>query len=256
MESIRYMSDGTPVWNYSASQSYPVVIRQKGVDVPVNIKLSPYEPAELKEVLKKLVAGYKNDKRNIEIYQEDSSAYNALFDAHFEGMDNTKNTTEQVRDWFDKNPQYKASVVTSSFGNIASERSKEADEDSDVQFDITASFDGVCTVFQTIWDEAKQQAVKVTMAHNYAQPTEAQFRTYRNARRRKFLGKNAIWTVTENHDTLEKLYDNIIRSIGNASVGEKLCSPQDRAEWLGQVPLWHKLLVCDQIFGEVIEKNA
>ena len=127
-------------------------------------------------------------------------------------------------------------------------------DDTDDMLDISMELSGSVKVFQDIYDGDK--VVRVNMEHRYTHPTEAQYRQYRNSRRNKFLRKQTLWTVSESHETLESLYDTVIQSVSGVSVNGKPCIREAKVEWLSGIPLWHKLFVVDQIFGEIVEKNA
>jgi hypothetical protein len=244
-----------PSWNFAEVTAYPVVLPQKGKQVNVYVFLSPYRAEELKDILRKAVSGYRREKRDVEIVREDKGVYASLCDSHFVRLGNATGTPEQQRAWLDKYPQLKPSIVEFTFGGLCMEPVKTQDEDGDDALDISAELLGEVKVYQELFDESTDKIVRVNMAHQYAPPTEAQFREYRSARRSKFIRKSTLWTITEQHGTLEKLYDAVTQSISGAMVNGKSCDAVNKAEWIGHVPLWHKLWVVDQIFGELVEKN-
>src|SRR6185369_4315862 len=134
---------------------------------------------------------------------------------------------------------------------------RDANTDADPGvFDITADFGEKIDVYQDIYDPTTDKVVRVDMIHKYRQPTEAQYREFRNARRQKYLQRKNLWTITESHGTLEKLYDSVVTSISGMSVNGRSCDESTKANWLSQVPLWHKIWIVDQIFSELVEKNA
>lgn len=238
-------------WDFTEPQFYPIFIDK----IKVNVVLSPYTPEELKAVLKKAIAGYKRDKKEIEIVREDRSVYTPLFDAHFVRItDTNSDDTAQQRKFFDDRPELKAAIVEATFGGVASEAPE--DEETSKVLDLFAAPESSIKVFQHLYDPSADDVVKVTMEHTYQTPTEAQFRTYRNSRRSRIGGsRNAMVTVQENYESLEKLYDTVVISISNAAASGQPCDQKSKAQWVSKVPLWHKLHVCDQIFSEVIEKN-
>lgn len=245
--SISYSGE-TPIWNLTETTAYPIEIQSK----PVYAYLTPYQPQELKDVLKRAVSGYKRDKRDVEIVREDRAIYTPLCDAHFVKLGNATGTPDEQRAFLDKFSHLKPGIVEFTFGGLQSDLA-ETDDTDDV-LDIALELSGSVKVFQDIYDGTK--VVRVKMEHRYAHPTEAQYRQYRNSRRNKFLRKQTLWTVSESHETLESLYDTVVLSVSGVAVNGKACTRETKAEWLSGIPLWHKLWIVDQIFGELVEKNA
>lgn len=248
--SVLKNNDNTPVWNISETTAYPVSLK----GTLVQVYMSPYRPEELKEILKKAVSGYRREKHEVEIVREDRDIYTPLCDAHFVKLGNASGTPEAQRAFLDRHPELKPGIVELTFGGLQLEKSEETDNSG--MLDISLDFSGSVKVFQDIYDEATGEIVRINMTHSHAHPTEQQYRQYRNARRNKFLRKSTIWAVTEQHGTLEKLYDEVVKSVSGLAVNGLLCTEKTKSEWIGSVPLWHKLWVCDQIFGEIVEKNA
>ena len=256
--------DKKPSWDFAQTTAYPVELQQGSKTPTVYVHLTPYTPDELKDILKKAVSGYKREKRDVEIVREDRSIYQSLLDAHFVrfgkafkkvGGKNVPTTPADDRAFIDKYPEHKSAIVEHTFGGLRMDPPK-TDEDDDDVLDISTDLSGAVHVYQELYDDASTKVVRVDMVHNHAHPTEALYREYRNARRSKFLRKSSLWTITEQHGTLEKLYDSVIKSIEGAMVNGKPCDAETKTEWLSFVPLWHKLWVVDHIFGELVEKNV
>jgi len=246
--------DKVPHWNVTEVTAYPLEINQNGKSTRVNVFLAPYTPAALKEVLQKNTAGYKREKRDVEIVQEDKSIYASLCDDYFVKIGNATGTPEQQKAWLDKRPEIKPSIVECSFGGLRIDRQEDSDESP--VLDIGADLSGAVKVYQELFDEAANKTVKVNMAHNYAHPTEAQYRDYRSSRRNRFIRKTSVWTITESHGTLDKLYDAVVTSVDGVLVHGNPCDQQSKSSWVQHIPLWHKLWIVDQIFGEIVEKNG
>lgn len=226
---------------------------QRGKQVTIHAFMTPYTADELKDVLRRAVSGYKREKQDVEIYREDPSVYIPLCDAHFVSLGNSTGTPEAQKAWLDRNPEIKPKIVEFSFGGLRVDNPvNDADEDV---FDITLDFTGQVDVYQELYDQDTDKIVKVNMTHKHQHPTEAQFRDYRNARRNKFLRKSTLWTVSEQHSTLEKLYDAIVQDVVGVLVNNKECTLSNKTEWVSQIPLWHKIWVVDQIFNDLIVKN-
>lgn len=243
------MDSPAPVWNFTETTAFPITLGRS----VVNVYLTPYTAFELKELLKKGISGYKRDKKDVEIVKEDSTIYSPLIDAHFVKLGNATGTPEEQKAWLSKHPELKPGIVEHTFGGLQLEQEDESD---DTVLDISLEMSGKQKVYQDLFDENKGEVVRVNMTHNYTQPTEKQYREYRSARRSKFLRKSTLWTVMENHGTLEKLYDEVISSIDGAAVAGKACTSTTKDAWIGDIPLWHKLWICDKIFGDIVEKNA
>lgn len=245
--------DNKPVWNVTEITAYPLEIQGKNnTSTKVFVYMSPYEPEELKEILRKVVSGYRREKKDLELEREDRSIYTPLCDAHFVKMDNATGTPQQQKAWLDRNAQWKPNFVELTFGGL---RKDNIAEETESAFDVLSDTVNEVTVYQDIYDPATGKTVRVDMTHSYRTPTEAQYREYRNAHRNKLIQKRALWTVQENHNMLERLYDAVIQSISGVAVNGNPCKG-DTSQWLSKIPLWHKLWVVDNIFTELIEKNA
>lgn len=243
-----------PLWDFSEMAAYPVSIKQKKGHATAYVFLTPYSPDELKDILRKATAGYRREKRDVEIVREDNAIYAPLCDAHFVKLGNTTGTPSEHKAWLDKYSEFKPSFVEHTFGGLQMDPPKTAEDSSDI-LDISVELSGSIAVYQELYDPTTDKVVRVDMIHEYTHPTEAQYREYRGARRNKFLRKSTLWTITEQHGTLEKLYDAVIQKIDGAAAYGIPCTADTKNQWLSSVPLWHKLWIVDQIFGELVEKN-
>ncbi len=245
-----------PHWDFSVTTAYPVELTQKSKNIPVYVYLTPYSADDLKVILQKAVSGYKREKRDVEIVREDRSVYAPLCDEHFVKLGNATGTPEAQKAWLDKYPELKPSIVEHTFGGLRIDQPETLDDEPGTMLDIGSELSGSVKVYQEIYDPATDKVVRVNMAHNHSHPTESQYREYKNSKRNRFLRKTNLWTITESHSAMEKLYDTVIQSIDGALVAGNACTNATKANWIGSVPLWHKLWVVDQIFGEIIEKNV
>ncbi len=246
--------DNQPVWDFTATTAYPIEIKQTNKSIPVYIYLTPYTADELKAILKLEISGYKREKSDVEIVARDKAIFTPLCDAHFVKLGNATGTPEAQRAWLDKYPELKPSIVEHTFGGLHLDIPESAANEG--MLDIGSDLSGSVKVFQELYDDVTDKIVRVNMAHNHLHPTETQYRDYRNARRNRFLRKSSLWTITESHGALEKLYDTVIQSVDGALVTGNACTLTAKSAWLPFIPLWHKLWVVDQIFGEIVEKNA
>ncbi len=244
-----------PLWDFKETAAYPVIIKQKKGDVTAYIYLSPYTPEELKEILRKATSGYRREKRDVEIVREDRNIYTPLCDNHFVKFGNSTGTPSEQKAWLDKYSEFKPEFIEHTFGGLQMDTKKSEDEDNGM-LDISLELSGAIAVYQELYDPATDKIVRVDMVHEYSHPTEAQYREYRGARRNKFLRRSTLWTITEQHGTLEKLYDAVIQKVDGAAVEGVPCTLDSKSHWLPSVPLWHKLWIVDQIFGELVEKNG
>ena len=247
--------DNIPHWDFAQTTAYPIELKQKNRSPIVYVYLTPYRPDELKSVLQSGVSGYRRERRDIEIVREDRNIYTRLCDDHFVKLGNATGTPDAQRAWLDKYPELKPAIVEHTFGGLRMDAAKTADDDSPEMLDISMELSGQVHVYQELFDDAADKVVRVDMVHSHSHPTEQQFRDYRNARRNKFLRKSTLWTISEQHGTLEKLYDIVIQSISGAAALGNPCTAESKADWIAYVPLWHKIWVVDHIFSELVEKN-
>ena len=255
IDSSIIWNDKTPVWDFAETTAYPVVLPQNDKKINVHVYMTPYSADDLKSILSKAVSGYKREKRDVEIVREDKSIYASLCDDHFVKLGNATGTPEAQAAWFNKYPELKPSIVELTFGGLAIDSPKESTDTDDDVLDISVELTCSVKVYQEIYDPTTEKIIRVDMTHNHTHPTESQYREYRSARRSKFLRKSTLWTIAEQHGTLEKLYDTVVQSIQGGAVNGLFCDAATKSEWIRSVPLWHKLLVVDQIFGELVEKN-
>lgn len=253
MSTALLRDDQGVCWDFSQTTSYPVTINDKTAFV----RMTPYDPDELRVILRKGLSGYRRDGRDVEIVREDQNIYTPLFDAHFERLDGKQSSTpEQQREWFDRYPHLKPGIIEYTFGGLATAKDEDEEEAVDDElFDITADLSGEFQARQSIYDDETGEVVEVFVTHRYQQPTEAQFRRYKASRRDKFLRRKTLWTITEDHKTLETLYDECILSIDGGAVDGQRCTAETKAAWVKKVPLWHKLWIVDRIFSDIIAKN-
>lgn len=250
--------DNKPVWDFTEITAFPIELdfQQKKKNPLIYVYLRPYLADELKEILRKAVSGYRREKRDVEIIREDRGVYTPLCDKCFVRLGNATGTPDEQKAWLDKYPEFKPGIVEHTFGGLRIDAPKiDEDEDADDVLDISMELSGQVTVYQDLYDPSTDKIVRVDMTHHYVHPTEAQYREYRSARRSKFIRKTTLWTISEQHSTLEKLYDSVIRSISGAAVAGDLCSVETKSAWLPFVPLWHKLWAVEHMFGELVEKN-
>lgn len=248
--------DNKPTWNFSDTTAYPVQIQQRdNTERTVYVYLSPYKANELKNILSNIVAGYRRDNKDVSIVREDRAVYTPLFDAHFIKLGNATGTPEAQKAWLDnKHPELKPVMVEHTFGGL--KRSLlPSSEDDNGPLDIVGDLDQGIPVYQSLYDPDTDTVVKVEMLHRYTQPSEAQFRRYRSARQNKFLRKKAIWTVIDNYDILSGLYDEVVTAVDGTCTDAGRCTESTKSKWIGDIPLWHKIWIVDQIFADLIEKN-
>lgn len=251
--SIVWQQD-KPFWDFTATTAYPVELQQGTKKPLVHVYLTPYTADELKAILRTGISGYRREKQDVEIVREDKGIYAPLCDKHFVKLGNATGTPDAQRAWLDKHPELKPGIIEHTFGGLRMDPPKTAEENEDV-LDISVELSGEVNVYQDLFDPGTDKVVRVDMTHVHSHPTEAQYREYRSARRSKFLRRSALWTINEQHSTLEKLYNAVIQSVDGAVVNGAQCTQSNKSEWIDHVPLWHKLWVCDQIFAELVEKN-
>ena len=257
VDSSIIWDDKTPSWDFAKTTAYPVILPQKGKQVNVYVYMTPYSADELRAVLQKAVSGYRREKRDVEIVREDKTVYTPLCNEHFVKLGNATGTPEAQLAWLNRYPELKPSIVEYTFGGLSMDtQQQDAESDTDEMLDISMELAGSVKVYQDLYDPATDKVVRVDMTHNHMHPTEAQYREYRSARRSKFLRKSTLWTITEQHGTLEKLYDAVIQSVKGCAVNGQPCAYVSKADWVSRIPLWHKLWIVDQIFGELVEKNV
>lgn len=243
-----------PVWDFARATAFPMELPQGSKHIPVYAYMTPYEPDELKAVLKHALSGYKRKKRDVEIVAQDEAIYKPLCDTHLTHFGNMTGTPEQQLAWLTKYSELKPAIVRFSLGGLTLKAEEEDSEST--MLDISLDLAGQVDTYQDIYDPVSDQVHRIEMTHKYVHPTESQYREYRGARKSNYIRKSDTWAVIEQHSKLESLYDAVIEFISNAAVNGVACSKENKSQWVAGVPLWHKLLVVDQIFGEILEKNG
>jgi stress-induced morphogen len=241
----------TFVWEFTAPACFPVFF--DGFDDPAYLEFSPYTANELKDILRNVVSGFRHKKGDVESVPGDNTHYATLFDNHFLRIVNDDHTPDEQREFCSSQGAFgKVAIVEKTLGGFELvERQRAASG----KFDISVPPSHSITLEQDLYSQADNTVTTVSMTHEYGKPTEEQYRKYRNARRGRQLGRKKIWTITEDYDALEVAYNGVIRSISGVTVSGQPCGA-NRDAWLPHVPLWHKLLVVDGIYGALAEKNG
>lgn len=241
-------------WELTRPTIYPFFFA--GFEDPAHIEFTPYSSDELKEIMRSVVTGFRQHKRDTEAVPADITPYARLFDNHFVRIANSTGTPEEQQEFCSAQggAHGKAQIVAKTLG--ASERSESGPVSG--KFDIFAARSQNISIEQdvTVPDGEDWRVVVAKMQHHYASPTEEQFRRYRSARSSRHISRKKLWTVNENYDVLENCYDSAIRSVTGVTVDGNACTAENKDSWVGHIPLWHKLLVVDIIYGELSEKNG
>lgn len=247
--------NNVPTWDFAETTAYPLTLKMGKQDITVYAFMTPYTPDELKAILKSAVSGFKREKRDVEIVREDKEIYKPLCTNHFVKLGNATGTPEDHVAWLNKYPERKSEVVEHSFGGLRIGSDPANEIEAVGAFDVSIEPAEFVETSQDIYDPDTDRVYKIEMLHTYAHPTESQYREYRSSRRNRFIRKSNLWSVTEQHSVLERLYDTVIESVSSAAVNGVACTRDAKSKWVAGIPLWHKLWVVDQIFGDVLEKN-
>jgi len=146
------------------------------------------------------------------------------------------------------------------------------------------------TVAFSLWDEDAQKTEKLRVTHCLRPEVERDYQRYTRASRGEINSRRDQWQTITDHLEIARLYDSMILSLEGAVINGEVarssrransaasaacaddepqslknansalpeipgCRADNRDDWVGKVPLYHKALVMAELFREVRLKN-
>ncbi len=253
-KNVLVMKGGVPHWELTADEiCYPIEIKQGRELKKFYAHLSPYQPRELSNTLRKVMSGVKRRKNELEILPSNRRAYAEMLNGHFLRMTTGVEASPEAQTaYLDSNPILKCKIVEDGYGGIAL---RELD-DVTTTLDITQEVGlGYIDTEQTLYNpkggpDKKGSEETVEISHGLSEETETHFQRYEKATSRKVNMSTGNWTTRNDYGTLEALYNELASEATGYLVNGEKCTQGNRKEWVKRVPLWHKLLVINEVFGE------
>jgi len=245
------MKGGVPHWELTADEiCYPIEIKQGRELKKFYAHLSTYQPRELSNTLRKVMSGVKRRKNDLEILPSNRFAYAEMLNGHFVRMTTgveKELSPEAQKDYLDGNPILKCKIVEDGYGGIGL---KELD-DVATTLDLTAEVGlGYVDTEQILYSPKTKTEENVEISHGLTEETETHFQRYEKATSRKVNIPTGNWTTRNDYGTLEALYNELASEATGYLVNGEKCTQANRKDWVKHVPLWHKLLVINEVFGE------
>ena len=243
------MVKGVPHWELTADEiCYPIEIKQGRGLKKFYAHLSPYQPRELSNTLRKVMSGVKRRKNELEILPSNRRAYAEMLNGHFLKMTTGAEATPEAQTaYLDANPILKCKIVEEGYGGIAL---RELD-DVTTTLDITQEVGlGYVDTEQIVYNPKTKTEETVEISHGLSEEAETHFQRYEKATSRKVNIQTGNWNTRNDYGTLEALYNELASEATGYLVNGEKCTQGNRKEWVKLVPLWHKLLVINEVFGE------
>ncbi len=115
--------------------------------------------------------------------------------------------------------------------------------------------DVVVATKQELWDSIGRKKVELRMKHHLRPETEKDWHRWSRTSSEKFSKPTNVWTEGINWWDRAALYDSMILRIEGMCLNTATCNDANKADWVGRVPAWHKLLVIGEVFDEARVKN-
>lgn len=246
---------GKPYWELTSQE---IVYYLKVDNAIVRFHLSPYSPKELKSALANVSRGVTGDEQDVDFIPDDDSKYIPLVEKHFLRMSGTSadEDTDKQKNFLKLNPEITIGIAKQGFLGLDLVNSSKPEN---AVLDIEAgSQDGMLSIDaeQSFYSPEKNKYEKVLFSHIVIKARESGFRIYRRSLPRSMNVRSRELKVMRDYDAVENLYrDMVVKGNGFLLDGEK-CEESNKKGWVPLIPLAHKILVIDEIFGQVRVKKT
>ena len=260
--------DGIPKWDVAADEvAYVFTHTEKGTDylfVPVLRQHTDPQSKKgfsyaNKTALREATPAMKMSGDEFELPIADERPYEQFVDEHFVRIVGTSVEDPAThKAWLNERPHMKVRIFKEGVQGISREVSEDEGVGADI-FDImaavTTSDEREIELFQELFSVEKGKKERLVMVHKLKEASEKEYQSWRKSSTRKFNPRKRKFIAKENYDVLEKIYDDLVNSIEGMVINSKSCHLDNKGEWVGLVPLEHKLLVLDAVFSDYAGKN-
>jgi len=248
--------------------AYPIDYEEDGEVYELVFVMKSYLAYDLKLLLGEVKQSYEpHDQRRIGMSSEGSEAYAPFFDKHFiriEGLLDPAGGDTSHEDqlaWIQENdPQrsIKRGVVRGGVGNVNSIVGGGEGKKKGLVMKLGRS-GSVVKTFRILWNPARKEPDKLFVDHHFDKETDKDRRQYDTATGKSEIirrQQSAFMRSDQNFDAYEQLYDRLANQVKGYTVGGKLCTRENKKDWIRLVPFWEKQFVVDEHFRAVQAKNA
>lgn len=256
--------DGNPVWDFKADLvSYSLVAKDGKLLVPVLRQHSNPESKNgfnkaVSAALKRAVSGITLKGDNIELPELNETPLRDFVDDQFDHFIGVSTDDYKVhKEWIDSHTYVKTRIFKEGVQGISYEAPEIEEEGNDFIFDIMESDQQrEVEVFQNLFSVEKMRTETVFMTHILREVSDTVYQRYRKATTRQLNARQRKLTSLEDYSLLEGVYDELAIRVDGAVVNGKPCVDKNKAEWVGLIPLDHKLLVLAVLMREIEGKNG
>jgi len=245
------MKRGVPHWELTADEiCYPIEIKQGRELKKFYAHMSPYQPLELSRTLRKVLSGVKRRKNDLEILPSNRFAYADMCNGHFLRMTTgveREASQEAQKTYLDNNSVLKCKIVEDGYGGIGLKELDDVSTTLDLNSDVGL---GYVETEQVLYNPETKTEETVEISHGLSEETETHFQRYEKATSRKINIRTGNWNTRADYGAQEALYNELCQEAGGYLVNGKKCTQDNRKDWVKLVPLWHKILVIGEVFGE------
>lgn len=242
--------DDKPFWELTVPEiAYPLTIEQDGRDFRFYCHLKPYRAYELKKTLGEVGGTGKMVGKEMEILPDNDQFYKPLCDSCFLRFTGTSSDQpEDHKAYLDENPWMKLRIVKEGFGGIMLDFSEDHQPVSALTFTLRSDAGSRVATHQTLYSPEREIEDDVKLVHHLCRDTELDYQRWDKASKRKVNLRTSEWRLDPNYDVLEGLYKDLIRKADGFLFEGAPCEETNKEQWVGIVPLWHKILVINQVF--------
>jgi len=251
--------DGIPHWDLLADELvYPLIVPRGKRTFLLRAHMKPYASSMLARCLEQLTSAQRFDaKGDRELIEANPHLLLPLFRENFKRLDGITETDpeKQVQQL---STDLQLRIINDGFGGMTVDddrMAEHADEDSGL-LDLAAS--DPMTAFPTVQElvDADDQCVTIHMTHTIDGIRESDRQKYRTASRRTVRSRRSELVVSVKPNVIAEIYRDRIQSVQGFSLGTELCTASNKTKWEPLIPLWHKLLVINELMSEVQLKNG
>ena len=256
-----------PKWDIAADEvAYALLLEQRGreyIFVPV---LRQHTDSQGKKgfayankvALREAIPAMTMKGQEYELPLANEDPYVDFVDDHFVCILGTASEdVAQHKAFLDERPHLKVRIFKEGVQGLEVKETEEEEAPLDL-FDISVGINDEereLLFIHDLFSPDKNRKERINIIHRIRDASEKEYQLWRKSSTRKFNPKKRKFITQENYDVLEKIYDDLASSVDGMVVEKKACRKDNKSDWIGLIPLEHKLLVLEVVFQDYIGKN-